>query len=141
MRDETWREIDDWLEQYPEDAGGCTSDDEASRAERALGIVFAPDYRAFLLRYGAARLGARDIFGTKKAPALAVDFWSVVDVTKWFRHQKWPKTNDMYVVSMDNTGCPICMASDGRVYLSMIDLGAIDCVADSFEDYVIRYCF
>lgn len=117
--------------------GGPVPEAEIDQAEQSVGVKFTPDYREFLRRYGGALVGHLPILGLRRAKEMAVDTFSVVDVTAQFRADRWEPTEQWAVISVDN-GNPIGLTSSGEAWVSDHDFGETDMVAPNFEAFVLQ---
>ena len=113
---------------------------EIDAASNELGIPFAADYREFIRRYGGAIVGPYPVFGVRAAEPMGKDDASVTQVTRQFRHKRWPGTEDWAVFSLDHAGNPIGFDKDGKVWISDHDAGVLEVIAPNFEKYLRRRC-
>lgn len=146
MKPETWKRLDRQFAQDLAIAGQAItvaretpSNEEIAAAAESIGCVFDPDYVAFLRRYGGAIVGSLPVFGLRPVEVMGV-VWSVVEVTRRYRDQKWPGTADWYVISEDGYGNPIGIDPDGQVMVSDHDHGDIATLAPNFEDFLLMQC-
>jgi len=101
-----------------------------SDAEQALGIRFAPDYRAYLQKIGLACFDGHELTGICKAFRL-----NVVDVTLDERKQ-CPDAAGWYVVEQANVdGIVIWQAPSGEIYQTMPGVSARK-ICNSLTEYV-----
>lgn len=99
-------------------------------AEQALGIRFAPDYRAYLQKIGLACFDGHELTGICKAFRL-----NVVDVTLDERKQ-CPDAAGWYVVEQANVdGIVIWQAPSGEIYQTMPGVSARK-ICNSLTEYV-----
>ena len=138
MSPETIRRLDELFRSMPVLLGGPASSVEIDAAEQRVGLKFAPDYRAFLERYGGAVVGSLPVLGLRQAEVMADDTFSVADVTARFRADGWTPTDDWVVVSMDPAGTPIGLTSEGEVWISDHDVGETRMVAPTFEAFLVQ---
>lgn len=120
------RESEDFLPQKP------VTDDAIKQTEKKLKLVFADDYKAFLLHYGAALLGDKEINGICDAVRL-----SVVEATERARSffPEFPK--DAYVIEELHIDHIITIQkADGVVY-SYGPADKAKKIADSLGDYLL----
>ncbi len=62
---------------------GPVSDEIVTAAEESLGVVFPPEYRAFLLKYGSGVVGVHEIYGLGGNPTSVPSLlWLVNDLSK-----------------------------------------------------------
>jgi len=146
MNPNTWKRIDDDFADVERLAGRrltralvLPTDDEIARAALELGCTFVDDYVTFLRRYGGATVGGSEIYGLRPVEGMGVE-WSVVMVTQRFRQDRFPGTEDWYVISDDGYGNPIGIARDGRVMISDHDTGTISVLENSFEEFLVNWC-
>lgn len=139
MKQTTIDALEKQFEEFPRSRGIGASESEVQKAEIELGIRFPPDYREFLMRYGAAEVGPYPVYGLSK-PACMGNVYSVVDVTKEFRAAGVDATDDWLIVAEDLAGNYIGIGRDSVVKVWDHDLGGTISLADSFEDFVRREC-
>jgi hypothetical protein len=138
MDNDTWTTLERQFKESPIMRATPATDREIGGAQRQLGCSFHEDYVDFLLRYGGAMVGSYPIFGIHRAHVMGKNFYSVVDVTRRFRDDRWPGTSDWYVISMDGSGNPIGVDVHGRVWISDHDQGNISLLAPNFETFLIQ---
>lgn len=121
----------DVLRNAPDFIGGKGCGNVAiSDAEQALGIHFAPDYRAYLQKIGLACFDGHELTGICKAFRL-----NVVDVTLDERKQ-CPDAAGWYVVEQANVdGIVIWQAPSGEIYQTMPGVSARK-IYNSLTEYV-----
>ncbi len=121
----------DVLRNAPDFIGGKGCGNVAiSDAEQALGIRFAPDYRAYLQKIGLACFDGHELTGICKAFRL-----NVVDVTLDERKQ-CPDAAGWYVVEQANVdGIVIWQAPSGEIYQTMPGVSARK-ICNSLTEYV-----
>ncbi|MFQ7320397.1 MAG: SMI1/KNR4 family protein [Faecalibacterium sp.] len=121
----------DVLRNAPDFIGGKGCGNVAiSGAEQALGIRFAPDYRAYLQKIGLACFDGHELTGICKAFRL-----NVVDVTLDERKQ-CPDAAGWYVVEQANVdGIVIWQAPSGEIYQTMPGVSARK-IYNSLTEYV-----
>lgn len=139
MRPDTWASLDEKFARYPFLRAGTVDSQEVDAASAAVGLQFPEDYREFLLRHGAAIVGPYPILGVRPVEDMG-DEWSVIEVNRRYRSDKWPGVDDWLIVSADHAGNPMGIDKDGRVWVSDHDFGGISPVADSFEEFLRRRC-
>lgn len=138
MTPTTVRRLESLFQSDPQLVAGPVEVSEVETAEKALAVPFGDEYRSFLVRYGAAIVGSLPILGLRRADAMAVDTYSVVDVTVQFRADGWPSTDEWAVFSVDHSGNPIGLSRDGTVWIYDHDAGEVSLVARSFEQFLIQ---
>ena len=121
----------DVLRNAPDFIGGKGCGNVAiSDAEQALGIRFAPDYRAYLQKIGLACFDGHELTGICKAFRL-----NVVDVTLDERKQ-CPDAAGWYVVEQANVdGIVIWQGPSGEIYQTMPGVSARK-IYNSLTEYV-----
>ena len=126
--------IVDVLKAKPEYIGANgRSDEEISRAENALGISFAKDYRKYLSAIGLACFDGHELTGLTKTARL-----DVVSVTMEKREQFGDFAMSLYVVEEANIdGIVIWQSSDGAVYEATPNSKAKK-IASSLSEYIQR---
>lgn len=124
---------------FPGTRGLGASDDEIRRAEAAIACRFHPDYVEFLRLYGCGIVGPNRIFGIGDAEDMGVG-QTVTDETRRYRVDGWFGVDDWYIISDDGYGNPIGVRPDGAVMISDHDHGCVDKLADSFEDFLVKWC-
>lgn len=139
MRNSTWQALEEMFTQFPIMMASAVSDKEISAAASSIGCVFHPDYAEFLRRFGGAVIGAYPIFGLRK-PDVGGEPWSVVAATTRFRAQKWPGTEELYVISEDGSGNPIGVSANGNVLISYPNIPELKLIATDFEEFITRTC-
>lgn len=138
MKPETLLRLEELFESMPVlVAGGPVSPEEITDAERQIGIPLPRDYREFVERYGGAIVGSLPIFGLRHAEAMPRRAFSVVDMTKRMRADRWEPTDEWAVISMDLGGNPIGINSTGEVWISDHDFREVRKIADTFEAFVL----
>jgi hypothetical protein len=137
LKTETWEKLNALFSEFPFMKAEPVSEDEISKAEKKLGVVFVKDYRDFVKKYGGAVVGPYPIIGLRHADPMDDAFWSVVEVTDYYRREGWRGVDDWYVISMDHADNPIGLDSEGVVCKSDHDLGVVEKVSNSFEEYLL----
>ena len=66
----TWHLIEAHYLQYPDSRGRPVAPSEFDRIMKPFGLTFDPDYREFVLRYGAGAVGSSRIYGLRKVENL-----------------------------------------------------------------------
>lgn len=85
-------------------------------------------------------VGPHPIFGLRPVEVMDVDLWSVVDVTRWYRSDGVPGTDQWIIISDDHCGNPVGIDRNGAVWIHDHDFGGIDHLAKDFEDYIRTWC-
>jgi hypothetical protein len=138
MKTDTWERLEECLSSAILRASPGTAV-EIETAASAVGCTFHQDYREFLRRYGGAMVGSYPIFGIHPVDVMG-NQWSVAEMTKWFRSEGWPGTDDWYVISTDGTGNPIGVSPDGHVWISDHNVGEVAVIARDFESFIDEHC-
>jgi cell wall assembly regulator SMI1 len=139
VRPDTWVELDEQFARYPFLRAGTAEAVAVDVASAAVGLSFPDDYREFLLKHGGAIVGPYPVFGVRPVEAMGNE-WSVVEMNRRFRADRWPGVDSWLIVSADHAGNPMGIDSDGHVLISDHDLGGISVTADSFEDFLRKRC-
>lgn len=139
MTDDTWTRLDAAFARFPMLKAEPVPARDVAAASATLRLPFPRDYRAFLERYGAAIVGSSPIFGLRPVEPMGNE-WSVVDVNRRYRADNWPGVEDWLVISADNSGNPIGIDRDGRLWTSDHDLGEVLLVAEDFEEFLRKKC-
>lgn len=116
----------------------CVPKTEILAAEQDLQVAFCEQYKCFIEKYGGAILPGHYIYGLRKTLLMGNDIWNVIHLTKFYRDQKWPGTENWYIVSDDGSGNPFGVDPDGKVWLSDHDTGEIIQVAEDFEEFLYK---
>lgn len=138
MRTETLQALEEMFQKAPVMCGGTASSREVDQMESIIGFRFPADYREFVEKFGAAVVGSFSVYGARAAHAMASDESSAIEVTNRFRADGWQGTEEWLIVSMDLSGNPIGLDRDGNVWISDHDVGSIQKLAPTFEDYLRR---
>ena len=142
MNTTTWTAIEEGFSRWPASKAEAIEAAEFDQAMVSYGTIDA-DYREFVLRYGGGILGARPIFGLRKAELMGTigGNWTAPQITHWFKSRQWLGTKDWLIFSVDHGGNPIGFANDGTVWISdQMDFQQIVQLANGFEDYVLKWC-
>lgn len=115
------------------------SEEELRGVSEALGLRLPGDYVEFVRRYGGGIVGPYPIYGTKPVGPMGKR-WSVIDVNRWYRAERWPSIEDWLIMSMDHAGNPIGIADDGTVRVFDHDFLREIVLAPDFEDFLTRVC-
>lgn len=100
-------------------------------AENQLELIFAKEYKEYLLTFSVMAIDGREFTGLSKSKRV-----NVVSVTLHQRELNPDLPCDWYVVEEANIdGIVIWQNSDGAIYQTQPGLAAIK-IADSFEKYV-----
>jgi len=130
----TWEHLEAEFRRFPILKGQPASAEEVEKTASVLGLPFPDDYRDFLLRYGAAIVGPYPIFGLRPVEPMGND-WSVVEINRRLREDRWPGIDEWLIISQDHAGNPMGFASDGQVWIS--DHGHLSVIAKDFEAFIL----
>lgn len=114
---EVWSTLKEEYKMYPDDFANKVPAYDIKKAEKDLCIKFSEEYKKFLSSYGAAVLPGHIIYGLSHMSIMGNTNKDVVEKTSFYRQQKWPYTNDLYVISDDGFGNPIGIDAKGLVWL------------------------
>lgn len=137
MNQQTIRKLERHYSERPIARGQPASAAAIEEAEQRLGCRLHPDYIEFLRLFGCGFVGPDPVYGLGPGRPAGIE-QSVVEQTEWFRSQRWPGIDGWYVISDDERGNPIGIASDGKVRLSDHDVGDTPVVAESFEEFLLQ---
>jgi len=143
MDEATWKSIEDRFEQWPKDRASPIEASEFDSAMAAFELNIDPDYRRFVVLFGAGFVGPNPIYGlrTTKWMGAIGGKTTAPDITQWFRDKRWPGTEDWLIFSVDQGGNPVGFARDRTVWLSdQTDFKQIVQIASGFEDYLLKWC-
>jgi len=133
----TIRRLEELFAEWPILVAGPVEASEVDSIASELGVPLPADYRWFVTRYGGAMVGSGPVFGRRCAEVMGVERFDVVAVTQHFRRDGWPTVDEAIVVSEDGFGNPVCMSSEGRLWVHDHDVGAVTSEWDSFETFVL----
>jgi hypothetical protein len=106
---------------------------------KSLGRPMPLEYREFLLRYGGAVVGASPIYGIRQSQSgMGRARRTVLDLNERWQRSGWPHSGEWLIVSEDQSGNPVGIASDGRVLAWDHDTGQTIEMGSSFEDFLRR---
>ena len=122
----------DKIKSFPDYIGATgKSEQEITEAEKALGLSFAVDYRAYLEKVGLACFGGHEFTGLTKTARL-----NVVTVTKEQRNYCGKIAASWYVVEEANIdGIVIWQDSNGAVHQTMSN-SKCRLIAKSLLEYI-----
>ena len=143
MEKSTWNSIEDRYRRWPQDRASAVEASEFDRAMAGFELNIDPDYRRFVLLYGAGFVGPNPIYGLRKAEFMGTIGGKSMapEITNWFREKQWPGIDDWLIFSVDQGGNPVGFASDGTVWISdQLDFRQIVQIAKNFEDYLLKWC-
>ena len=107
------------------------SEEDIAKAETALGVKFAPDYRRYLSEYGLASGDGHEFTGIASSPRL-----NVVDVTMKMRKKFKKIPDDAYVLEeLGIDGIVMFQTSKGTVFEATPE-SPFNKAADSFSEYL-----
>jgi hypothetical protein len=116
---------------------GATSNDELRELSDALGYTLPSEYESFIRRYGGAMVGSLPIYGVRPSEVMG-DRDTVVEVNRRFREDQWPGVGGWLIISVDGSGNPLGLATDGRLMVSNLDSNTILAWASSFDDFLVQ---
>jgi hypothetical protein len=105
-----------------------------------LDLTPADDYIEFIRLFGGSIVGSYTIVGVGASPAMGAEESSVVELTRTFRADGWPGTEQWIVFSNDLAGNPIGMDRHGVIWTWDHDSGQTMQLADSFESFLTEHC-
>ena len=143
MSPDIWQSIDAFLLRWPDAKGGPVSEPEFESQIGKSHAGIDRDYREFVLRYGGAIVGPNPIFGLRLARRMSSvqGQTTAPEITRFFREKKWPGVDTWFVFSLEQDFNPIGFAPDNSVWVSdQLEFNQITKIAESFEDYVRRWC-
>lgn len=114
-------------------SANIATDDEIKKAEDELGVEFDKDYVEFIKKFGGCYVGV-SIYAFKNGSNL--ERKTIVELTKSFREDGWPFTENSYVVSMDGMGNPIMINEEGKVVMFDHDNNSLIILSNSFEGWI-----
>ena len=111
--------------------GKGASEEQIEKAEEALKVSFADDYKEYLRMYGAIMINGHELTGISKA-----EHMDVVSVTQEGRKYDLPEdTEKMYVIEdLGIDGILIWQDSEGKIY--EIQNGRKKKIGESLEEYL-----
>jgi len=110
--------------------------EKIEQAAAELGVPFTDDYIEFVRESGGAMAGAYPILGLRLVSVMGKRRWSVVEITKAYRHRSIPGTDGGVVFSEDHARNPVGFDANGAVWTHDHDFGGITQLRDSFKQYV-----
>jgi hypothetical protein len=116
---------------------GKPSTRDVDEIEAFVGFELPFGYRTFIERYGAAIVGPYPVFGVGSAEMMANDEESVIKVTRRYRAEKLPGTEDTLVISVDHAGNPIALNAKGSVNRYDHDSGTTEILAPAFGEFLL----
>lgn len=140
MKNETLMLLEADFEKHPVLIAGPVPRQEVLDLEKAVGFTLPADYKIFVERFGGAIVGPYSVFGLRSSEAMASNENSAMEVTKQYRQQAWPGTENWLVVSIDHAGNPFGLDQHGQIFISDHDAVVIEIVANSFEDFLYNRC-
>lgn len=140
MKEDTIRAIGEMIREAPfMGATDVPNESEVDSAANRLGTPFIPDYREFLLHFGAAMVGPYPVFGLRPVPAMDAQRWSVVTITESIRRDV-SETAHWVIFSEDHAGNPIGFDRHEDIWIYDHDEGVTERIAGDFESYIRRNC-
>lgn len=102
-------------------AASGASPEQIEEAERALGLQFADEYKAYLAAFGFASANGHELTGISKSPRL-----NVVEVTRAERVLNPTAPKDLYVIEQANIdGIVVWQCQVGEVFQTMPNMPII----------------
>lgn len=115
--------------------GNGRSEIEIENAEKILSVIFAKDFRTYLLEIGIACFDGHELTGICTSPRL-----NVVDVTLNERTNNSSVPNDWYVIEQANIdGIVIWQNSEGTIFQTGHTTNPKK-IADSLLEYITSFC-
>jgi hypothetical protein len=139
MRNETWELLERQYRRFRTDRAEGVDGSEFDA--KFVGLPVSADYREFVIRYGGALVGNYPIYGLRMAEDMGTvrGKRTAPEITQMFRDLKWQSVENWLVFSIDQSGQPIGMPADGSVLISDRGLGQVQQLADSFEDFLLKW--
>jgi len=132
--------VESSLKPHPELWAGEVSASDVEKLQEFSGFRLPECYRSFVMRFGGAIVGPYPVYGLRGADAMGTDESSAIAVTKRFRDQHWPGSEQWLVVSIDHAGNPIGLDREGRIWISDHDAGVVEIVCADFNEYLRVRC-
>lgn len=140
MKEDTIHALDREFMEDPITAAGPVPQAEIDTLETQVGFPLPADYKEFVARYGGAVVGPFSIFGLRHVPTMASTESSALEVTQRFRDYGWKETSRWLIVSIDLCGNPVGLDAKGRIWRLDHDLRSTRMLAESFEEYLRKWC-
>lgn len=137
MTENTIEKLDKFFQANELLQGTPLTEIELTQAEQELNVIFDPDYKQFLRLFGGSMLGHLPIYGLHNAEVM--ENKSVVQLSQSFREDNWPGVEHNYIFSVDQSGNPFTINSEGHVTSFDHDAGEFYVVADSFEALLLSH--
>ena len=135
-----FEKLDAHFDRFPFLAGNPAEDEKITEIEEFLGFGLPASYKRFVSLYGGAIVGRYPIFGYGAAEEMGPKEASAIEITKRFRSDGWPESQNSLVVSIDHAGNPFCLKQDGKITLYDHDFGLLENTASCFTDFVLDKC-
>ncbi len=124
--------VDAVLAEHPDLRGQPATDAEIEAAQQVLGLVFDPQYVAFIKRFGGS-FGGVDIHAF--ANGALIGRRTVLELTSTFRDRYGEAISgdlrNALVISDDGAGNPVLMSAQGEIMLYLHDEGKVELVFPS----------
>jgi hypothetical protein len=140
MKQDTIQKLDNEFLTSPVTAAGPVPVVDVLELERQVGFLLPTDYNEFVVRYGGGIVGPYPVYGVRASGAMSPEESSAMGVTRSFRNQQWPGTENWLVISSDHAGNPFGIDSKGRVWISDHDAGIVEVAASGFEEFIRVKC-
>ncbi len=139
MKPETWDLIEQKYRRSPSYRAIGVSDDEFDRAFVYYKVPL--DYREFVLRYGGGYVGTYPIFGLRLAESMGTigRKHTAPEITEVYRQRHWPGGDSLLVFSVDQSGNPVGLASDGSVWISDVTSDQVQKLGNDFEEFLLKW--
>ena len=143
MDEQIWKIIEDQFRRFP---NAMAAPVDALEFDGLIGVDgrrIDKGYREFVLRFGGGIVGAVPIYGLRRAKFMGTigGAATALEVTEWFRRNRWPGVEKWLLFSSDQGGNPIGFDTDGMVWLSdQLDYKQVVQLASSFEEYLRKWC-
>lgn len=126
------------MKQLEEKLNNNLSLTEVINIENKLDTTFCQQYKDFLLRYGGGYVGAYPIYGLRKDRMMDNKLWAIDVITNHFIKQGLTFIEGNYVISDDQSGNPVFIKKNGKVYIYDHDYNELDEIAIDFEQFLLK---
>ncbi len=142
VKRDTWDRIGQQILESPGRAASPIDPNELDAAFASNSLQVTADYRDLIVAYGGVLVGGTPIFGMH-LPRLIdpiMGMTTAIELTQWFRVLKWPQTDEWLVFRVDN-GDAIGLDRFGKVWVSdQTHFKQVVKVAETFEEFLRRWC-
>lgn len=128
------------FEKYPVLVGEPVPENEVHALEEFCGYDLPEAYTSFVREFGGAIVGSYPIYGLRRAHAMAKNETSAIEMTNYFKGQKWPGIEGWFVVSSNLSGSPIGLTRSGEIWVSDHEFGVIERISSTFEQFLEEHC-